>query len=472
MSTAAAQGPARAPTPQQPHGSPRASPAPEAVAESASASASRQLPAPETPGGKDPKRSEGAPPAPPGRRGARTPTADPVSDRVTTLLIRRILCPQHLDKAKAAPPPLEDLLPPLTSRNDVDLQLYALIAIILREFVQNWYNKITPDETFVAEIVQIIAHITRTLEQRLRKVDLESLLFDEIPSLLDQHVTGQRTPLRAASASIFRRARSTDKKPVAYRTAHDPVDHHPVKTNPREIYHSLCPLPALSPAPCPSNPASLAEQSENEGAYRQLLVHALLAVVLPTEDLENDCLTALVGQIFSELIVANAVANKLSEPWMIYEMLIIVSRVVQERRAAKMGGAPMARGTQRSLSASIQGLFWTFLKWCFLAISCGRMLITILAASRSVPFRASRGAGHHDDLANEKAGLEKTASWSETRSRPVKTPVLAFRCWAAASNLMEMEVRMPWLHGTLSLLQWMAMTGPGHVADVNGRLDR
>jgi hypothetical protein len=79
-------------------------------------------------------------------------------------------------------------LPPLTSRNDVDLQLYALIAIILREYVQKWYNKITPDETFVAETVQIIAHCTRALEQRLRKVDLESLLFDEIPDLLDKHV--------------------------------------------------------------------------------------------------------------------------------------------------------------------------------------------------------------------------------------------------------------------------------------------
>lgn len=84
--------------------------------------------------------------------------------------------------------PIEDLLPPLTSRNDVDLQLYALIAIILREYVQKWYNKITPDETFVAETVQIIAHCTRALEQRLRKVDLESLLFDEIPDLLDKHV--------------------------------------------------------------------------------------------------------------------------------------------------------------------------------------------------------------------------------------------------------------------------------------------
>jgi mitochondrial splicing suppressor protein 51 len=95
-----------------------------------------------------------------------------------------------VDKGRSTPAPIEELLPPLTSRNDVDLQIYALISIIIREFVQNWYSKITPDETFVAEIVQIIAHCTRALEQRLRKVDLESLLFDELPELFDAHVRG------------------------------------------------------------------------------------------------------------------------------------------------------------------------------------------------------------------------------------------------------------------------------------------
>jgi len=72
----------------------------------------------------------------------------------------------------------------------VDLQLYALIAIIIREFVQTWYSKITPDQVFVEEVVKIIAHLTRALEQRLRKVDLESLLFDELPELLEIHLQG------------------------------------------------------------------------------------------------------------------------------------------------------------------------------------------------------------------------------------------------------------------------------------------
>lgn len=107
------------------------------------------------------------------------------------MLIRRVLCPQKLsDKGRDEAPPIEELLPSLSSRNDVDLQLYAFLAIIIRESVQAWYSKITPDETFVAEVLQVIAHCSRALEQRFRTLDVESLVLDEIPDLLDRHVTG------------------------------------------------------------------------------------------------------------------------------------------------------------------------------------------------------------------------------------------------------------------------------------------
>lgn len=189
MTTASAQPPARVPTPRPKHSrtsslqsESAAAPKPRPNQSSTSISTDNGQ-ASQQPRG--PRRGGG---------GARAASADPLSDKATAFLIRRILCPQQPDKGKSSPEPIEDLLPPLTSRNDVDLQLYALIAIILREFVQNWYAKITPDEAFVAEIVQIIAHITRALEQRLRKVDLESLLFDELPELLDKHVTGPSAP--------------------------------------------------------------------------------------------------------------------------------------------------------------------------------------------------------------------------------------------------------------------------------------
>lgn len=98
-----------------------------------------------------------------------------------------MLCPNN---HASEPRPIDELLPPLTSSNDVDLQLYAIIAIVVKDLVQSWYGKITPDQYFVEEVVRIVAHCTRALESRLRTVDLESLLFDEIPGLVERHVLG------------------------------------------------------------------------------------------------------------------------------------------------------------------------------------------------------------------------------------------------------------------------------------------
>ena len=112
-----------------------------------------------------------------------------VSDRATTALVRRVLCPNtHGVSEKERP--IYELLPPLTSSNEVDLQLYAIIAVVVKDLVYSWYGKITPDQTFVEEVVRIIAHCTRALESRLRGVDVHALLLDEIPELVERHMHG------------------------------------------------------------------------------------------------------------------------------------------------------------------------------------------------------------------------------------------------------------------------------------------
>ena len=118
--------------------------------------------------------------------------ADLVSEKATVALIRRWLCvPSTHGEVLATQKPIEELLPPLTSSNEADLQLYAIIAIIIKDFVYAWYTKITPDHVFVDEVLQIIAHCTRALEQRLRRIDISELVLDEIPALLDAHVQGR-----------------------------------------------------------------------------------------------------------------------------------------------------------------------------------------------------------------------------------------------------------------------------------------
>ncbi len=127
-------------------------------------------------------------------------------DDATVKFIKRVLCKKHADPAQdetTAPEVdgnLEGLLPRLTSRSDIDLQLYAILAVVLSQFVQSWYNRITPDADFVGEVVQIVAHCTRGLEHRLKLVDLDSLLLDELPGLLDAHLQGARSDWAAVPA--------------------------------------------------------------------------------------------------------------------------------------------------------------------------------------------------------------------------------------------------------------------------------
>lgn len=129
-------------------------------------------------------------------RDTKTPAgSDTTSKQATLSLIRRILAPEtgHGNERRATPRPAEDVLPPLTSSNDVDIELYAIVAIVIKEFVSAWYSKITPDHVFVEEVIHIIAHCTRALEGRLRQNDIAEIGLHEIPALVQRHVLCEKT---------------------------------------------------------------------------------------------------------------------------------------------------------------------------------------------------------------------------------------------------------------------------------------
>jgi hypothetical protein len=236
-----------------------------------------------------------------------------------------------------------------------------------------------------------------------------------------------------------------------------------VDANPRDVYHALCPLPFLSPVPHKGDSAALAEQLENERAYRQLLVEAVLSILLPTEDLENPCLTAIVGQIFSELIIGNTIANKAAQPWLLLEAIGIAAR------AAAGGNKP--KPPQRR-EWSVHGFFVSIIHLGILFISSIRFLVTTLAMSSSLPPRTA----WTDEKGGRGAAAEKAQGFrpgsSLGASAASKVPVFTFSAWSCVGNLMELPLRMPWLSGFLSLLQYGAVHGPGKVACLNSPLDR
>lgn len=265
---------------------------------------------------------------------------------------------------------------------------------------------------------------------------------------------------------------------VAYRASRNPIVQAPVQADTRAIYHALCPLPQLSPIPDAECPDTISKQAENEVAYRQLLVQGVLAVLLPTEDLDNECLTSLVGEILSEMIIGGVVAKKVSEPWMIWTGLTILSDVLLR----KQKDARRSRMTRRSSDGqgakhlSIPGLFWSLVHYLFAFTTFVRVCVMTLATSRNLPSRgrvwplSTNESARYID-ASEKTKLRAHPS-AELSSEAAKTPVLAFSIWSTISNWLEMDRRMPWLCGNLSLAQWLAIAGPGRVAGFDGVVDR
>ncbi|KAL5434613.1 hypothetical protein PMIN07_006979 [Paraphaeosphaeria minitans] len=409
------------------------------------------------------------------------------SDKATAAFIRRVLCSHDVllgngERGRNTPRPIEAVLPPLSSSNEVDLQLYGIIAVIIKEFVQTWYSKITPDHVFVNEVIQVIAHCTRALEQRLRDVDLEALLLDEIPGLLEEHLRD----IRLAKQQAF--------------------SQHSLVTDPRAVYHALHPHPALSPVPTDAVPSSIAEQRESESVWRQLLIQGVLAVLLPTEDLENDCLRALVAEIFAEMILGNSISGKACEGWLLWEGITRIAEVLQHPGAKEEdfqsqdespeqplsrlerygllappvaeqdGSSHMPLGNTKKYQntpMTANGLFWMIVQYIFLAGTALRAAIGMIATSSSLPLRSAIATGGQSAVeVDHGTPLAESGSRAERQLLTSKRPIVSMKLWSCASQLVELHTRMPWLSGFISMLRWAVLAGPGRLGNMNAILDR
>ena len=224
----------------------------------------------------------------------------------------------------------------------------------------------------------------------------------------------------------------------------------------------------MTPVPDSQSDAKCAEQLHNEAAYRQLLVHAVLTILLPTEDLENSCLTALVGQIFSELIIGNIVAKKAAQPWLLYEAICIGCRVIREKN-----GGPEKRSTKTKSGLhlprkkSLHKAFISFLQFVFLALSWMRLLFSMITMSTTLPPRSAPLNEHNPPMSGKSDHHDHDSSKASH-----KLPILKFKAWSCLGNVMQLKSRMPWLNGLLSLLQFCAVDGPGRIARLDGGIDR
>ena len=83
--------------------------------------------------------------------------------------------------------------PSLTSSNKIDLSLYALFSLLIKNFIISWYVeslKLNNIEEFINELIFLFAHICRNIQGRINeKFDsFIKLLIIDLPYVINNHI--------------------------------------------------------------------------------------------------------------------------------------------------------------------------------------------------------------------------------------------------------------------------------------------
>ena len=269
---------------------------------------------------------------------------------------------------------------------------------------------------------------------------------------------------------------------TAFRTAHSLFPPARFRTDPRVVYHGLNPHPALSPVPEPSQPSRVTEQSEHETQYRQMLVQSALAILLPTEDLDNACLRTLVADVIAETILGNAIGGKLCEGYFIWGNISKLTEMVKSRIEPKTTGEEIEVDTRSRLErfgllserseatrppsagyrSTLSSVSWGVLQFLYVMFIGIRFVIQGFIAASARPYRSQL-------VSNMEASSPVTKPVVQSWPPP---PLINYKFFSLVSSILDLPLRVPWLSGSLSLLQSHLVRGPLSFGATDGIFDQ
>ncbi|KAI0082219.1 hypothetical protein K474DRAFT_844283 [Panus rudis PR-1116 ss-1] len=211
-------------------------------------------------------------------------------------LPRRLLFP-HL-------PPDADLPPLLVSpaaSPELNAELYELLAVALRAYINPWWTKLTRyDKEFLPQITQILSTVLRNLESRVTSIDFSPFAYRDLPALLHQHYQDYRN--------------AQGKVHTSYATGG--------VASLSQLFHQLQPHMAIT------------AEGKVEEAYVRQLIDQVLKELLPTEDYDPEPERYIVREIILK-VVLGSVMPRLSQPWFIYKVMLDLLGPETEGAAAK-----------------------------------------------------------------------------------------------------------------------------------------
>lgn len=132
--------------------------------------------------------------------------------------------------------------------------------------------------------------------------------------------------------------------------------------------------------------------SESEQLYLRLLVKGIVSTLLDPLTLHSSCARTLVSSILSDIILKNAVVDRLSEPWMIYEILLKTANISSQRKGEARKQSDKATSmemplSKKSVSSQVGQMYNSIIKGCAsLTAKGGNLLAFLVSISTTHPY--------------------------------------------------------------------------------------
>ncbi|KAJ2042766.1 hypothetical protein GGI03_004014 [Coemansia sp. RSA 2337] len=160
----------------------------------------------------------------------------------------------------------------VTTSAKVNQAVSRLVSLIMRDFVQEWYEKVTDDREFLGEVSSQIMLVVNEIEKRCRQVDWVEFILFELPDIVHLHIKDSHQCMARLGTVYVGRETSIEA-----------------------IFQSMQPHVALAMA------------ADSELAYLRRLSSELLQVFMPPEAQNDEVVHHLMREILACAVLRNVV---------------------------------------------------------------------------------------------------------------------------------------------------------------------
>ncbi|KAJ2928917.1 hypothetical protein H1R20_g8341, partial [Candolleomyces eurysporus] len=256
---------------------------------------------------------------------------------------------------------------------------------MITAYVNPWWTKLTRyDKEFLPHINRILVHVVHVIEERAHNVQLSSLAFHDLPTIITQHYVDFRNIQPKLSTS--------------YATGGAASLSH--------LFAQIQPHTAIS------------SDGKIDPEYYRQVVDTILKLCLPTEDYEPEVERVIIREVLVKVLV-NDIIPKITQPWFIQKTILdLLGPIEEEFYGSSRSSQPASNDTSffHSMVIIILSALQSFSGACLAFMHAYKQAISTIKLVNQTPSQPSKDSTSSQHSATD---IQPTKVAQPTQAPPV-----------------------------------------------------